>query len=478
MKQLLSLICFLAVFAVANAQTRPGDISVNDAAALGGQLGSGMTPSITQGITSTQGQANVPGYGTNPSQTQYFNGGHTTPTEPGSNRVAGCTNQNDVECQAVNLLKSSRITRPQFDLTNDPLKARVKGLTTNPSAQTGDIFSTYETCRTTTRTLDPVFETQICNDFSFTEDKTCKIGVDVVVDPDYVYKCLETIQSQANATCSVGRVVNVDTKYNYQCDQSPNKVDTYNCSKRLVVTCDPLIDGCDNGGIVPGSTQGDMRVWFGASGGGEYTLEFGTFADNYWGGWGAVYDRSLTFNINNKDGITKFALINAAFDDWIMVKVNGNLAYVGPYGGDRLEVVNNYITTYEPRSCRANSDGYGYSGWVCYDGGDYGYYNQKYYDSCTPSGGGYSCVTGDPNNGKVQYCATCFGYPELATNWNQSIFVDLRPFLVNGQNTIFMRTIVADVGEGAIRIAARMACPRQCYDNWDNQCAGLEQRSQ
>lgn len=148
------------------------------------------------------------------------------------------------------------------------------------------------------------------------------------------------------------------------------------------------------------STQSDMTMSWVPGGNGTYSLYLGTIGDNYWGGYGAVYDRSMTFNISNKDLYTKFTLAQAAFDDWLMVKVNGQIVYVGPYGGDRLDVVR--------------------VGWST----------------------------------RVQYCATCVSGVELSTNWNTSLNVDLRPYLRAGQNTIFMRTIVAGAGEGNIRIDA------------------------
>lgn len=160
------------------------------------------------------------------------------------------------------------------------------------------------------------------------------------------------------------------------------------------------------------STQSDMAMSWVPGGNGTYNLYLGTIADNYWGGYGAVYDRSMSFNISNKDLYTKFALAGAWFDDWLMVQVNGAVAYVGPYGGDRLEIAN------------------------------------VPYQYCDEWGCGYQYEQ------KVQYGPNSFGWPELRTNWGFGLNVDLRPYLRAGQNTIFMRTIVAGRGEGAIRIDA------------------------
>jgi hypothetical protein len=158
------------------------------------------------------------------------------------------------------------------------------------------------------------------------------------------------------------------------------------------------------------STQSDMAMSWVPGGNGTYSLYLGTIADNYWGGYGAVYDRSMSFNISNKDLYTKFNLAQASFDDWLMVKVNGAVAYVGPYGGDRLEVID-----------------------VCINMGE---------DGCT-----YYLP-------HVKYTSNLYGGAELRTNWNIPLNIDLRPYLRAGQNSIFMRTIVAGKGEGAIRIDA------------------------
>lgn len=160
------------------------------------------------------------------------------------------------------------------------------------------------------------------------------------------------------------------------------------------------------------STQSDMAMSWVAGGNGNYSLYLGTIADNYWGGYGAVYDRSMTFNLSSPGILTKFNLAGAWFDDWLHVKINDRTVYVGPYGGDRLEMVN------------------------------------VPYDSCDEWGCGTYYQL------QVKYGANSFGWPELGRNWGFGLNVDLRPYLQTGQNTIWMRTIVAGRGEGAIRIDA------------------------
>jgi hypothetical protein len=143
-------------------------MSKPDASALGKQLGTSAAPSIKQGITSGNPSQAVPGYtGANQNQTSYFQGGMGSTVGPGAAKVAGCNNQNDLECQAVNLVAKARLTRPQFQIqTNDPLLSKARAIGANPSGQIGDIFSTYDTCKSATTTTPAVFDTQICQEFS------------------------------------------------------------------------------------------------------------------------------------------------------------------------------------------------------------------------------------------------------------------------------------------------------------------------
>lgn len=189
------------------------------------------------------------------------------------------------------------------------------------------------------------------------------------------------------------------------------------CQKTLVLSCNRPIE-CDAGGIALDSLQSDMR-W-------TYTypyLTIGTISDNYWSGYCGVFDRSTRFTIEDINQVQDFTLIQAGFDDWIRVIVNGTLVYVGPYGGDRLEVV----TT-----------------------------------------GRYQLV---------QYSASSYGGCELSTSWNRSLNVDIKPYLHTGLNTIDMRVIVAGGGEGWVRFRATQYCDCQWAETWESTCSALEQQA-
>jgi hypothetical protein len=234
LKLLISFV--MATLLASNVAAQSNSAIARDAATQSGTtLGKALNPGLYQTITTGNPATVVPGYNTNPSQAQYFQNGNGTTVGPGSARVQGCTSQSDVECQAVNLLQQGPKTRPQMNLAGDPLIGRARSLNNTAPDVVGDMFSQYSSCHTTQVTVPPIFETQVCNDFSYIETKTCKMGQEVIVDPNYLYKCLQTIQAQSNATCTIGRVVQVDANYSYQCHMS-KAVETYRCRRTASVT--------------------------------------------------------------------------------------------------------------------------------------------------------------------------------------------------------------------------------------------------
>lgn len=383
MKRFILLGAVLAAFGVANAQTMGSPADAFNAGKEFANAGKGVASGQVNGAT---GSSVLPNYGTSAPESSIFQGGRNLIGGAGTSKQAQCENYRapnafqQQECDAVNFITKNASQRPKFniDKKTDPLLVGSKGIISNPGSTPG--ASTQQ--------------------------------------------------------CRVERVKNPATYITETCTETQT-LENLSCKRVLKVACDPDRDGCDQGGIVPNSWTGDMSTSFTPDGAGNYILQFGTIADNYWGGWGAVYDRTLTFDIRDVGLITRFALTYAHFDDWLLVKVNGAVVYVGPHGGDRLEVVSRTYTCgtdEKPRTCSDTS---------------------------------------------VQYCPTCFSSPELARNWDVWLNTDLKPYLRNGSNTIFMRTVVAGNGEGAIQITTRQMCPRNCRDEWDNsQCSPMEQRAQ
>jgi len=332
----------------------------------------------TATINTTTGTANVPKYNTSPPETSVYAGGKALIGGAGSTKQANCkgfkaaTAYDQQDCDAVNYMTKQPSEHPKFviDKKTDPLMVNSKSTIASPGTIPG---SGTSACHIEKTTVPGTFSTVTCVEAFTSEPLTC------------------------------------------------NRV--------LTVACAESADGCDQGGIVAGSWAGDMATTWTSDGAGNYILQFGTIEDNYWSGDGAVFDRTLTFDVKDLSLITVFSLTRAAFDDWIMVKVNDQLAYVGPYGGDRLNV----YTPADPK---------------------------------------------DVNAGKIQYCETCFGEPELSVSWNNSLNIDLIHLLKEGSNSVFVRTIVAGNGEGAVQFTTRQKCPRVCTDSWDeSQCAPLSTRA-
>ena len=122
-------------------------------------------------------------------------------------------------------------------------------------------------------------------------------------------------------------------------------------------------------------------------------LTIGTVADNYWGGWCASYDREFIFNIDDIEALSEFSLREVGFDDYLWIKLNDQTIYVGPDGGNKIEV-----------------------------------------------------TSGRVNNGSEHLAC------ERGTNWHlKDLNIDLLPLLVAGNNVIFTRTIVGGMGESWIK---------------------------
>lgn len=420
---LLTLSTWLFALGLASAQTMGTPAEAFQAGKDFANQGKGAAARQVNGST---GASALPYYGTTAPETANFQGGRQLIGAAGTGKQIECQTRQassgfeQQECDAVNFMSKNPTSRPKFtiDKRTDPILTGSRTVIQQPSV----------------------------------------------------------IPGASTQQCRVERTRNPATYVSETCSETQT-LENLSCKRVLQVVCDAQRDGCDQGGIVPDSWAGDMATSFTPDGSGNYILQFGTIANNYWGGWGAVYDRHLSFSLQDVRLITRFSLTRAAFDDWLLVKVNGRLVYVGPRGGDRLEIYSPtpVLESSGQRSCTTYWDEAG-SGWQCTDAGGGG--NVVSYPSCTAVAGGWSCTPSDARTGMVQYCADCFGSPELSTSWNLGLDIDLRPHLRNGSNEMFMRTIVAGGGEGAVQITTRQLCPRSCRDQWDNsQCAALEQRA-
>jgi hypothetical protein len=55
---------------------------------------------------------------------------------------------------------------------------------------------------------------------------------------------------------------------------------------------------------------------------------------------GKAYDYRVEFDIDRVDSVHSFKAVKINYDDFILIKLNGHIIYAGPFGGDKLEVLN------------------------------------------------------------------------------------------------------------------------------------------
>ncbi len=175
----------------------------------------------------------------------------------------------------------------------------------------------------------------------------------------------------------------------------------FSCTRSLSLGCSK-IGQCDNGVIVRGSFSGGMA--YKNSGGDALTI--GIDALGYYKGTCATFEETGSFKIANLDLLSDFKLVYINFDDYIEVKLNGHIVYVGPKGGDYIRVQQ--------------------------ENGENKVYNGRGYSPC-----------------------------ELNTHWNSEqnmprVSIDLKPYLKEGENIIQVKIIVSGTGEAWLKIAAKV----------------------
>ena len=222
-------------------------------------------------------------------------------------------------------------------------------------------------------------------------DETTKYKAEEMCDEYFDVKISE---------CLANQVVEIDPKYTYQCTKKREEREKV-CTDVVTAKCNNEGSNCNSGGIVMSSLNSDMQFTY------NYPeLIIGTIADNYWSGSCTVYDRSTTFDIINLDKITEFSIKQVGFDDYMWIKVNGHTVYVGPDGGDRIEVT----TEKEVHS-------FGHIKWETEN-------------------------IGVTNGAGLRGC-------ERMTNWVRNVDIDLKNlrYLHEGKNEIWIRVIVSGHGK-------------------------------
>jgi hypothetical protein len=140
-------------------------------------------------------------------------------------------------------------------------------------------------------------------------------------------------------------------------------------------------------------------------------LRLGRVGHDYWHGRCAAYDKLSNFKVTNKADIKEFKLLDVVFDDYLWIKINDNTIYVGPDGGNQISVVNGRAVT---------------------------------------------------NGNTVTFCER--------DRSHRSVDIDLKPYLKEGENTIWMRLIVSIAGDVWMNISVKQDCCDKWQETWENLC--------
>ena len=223
------------------------------------------------------------------------------------------------------------------------------------------------------------------------------------------------------------------------------------------------------------------------------------------------YNRSVRFDVASPKSLDEMAIIAEGFDDWMKVDVNGTTVFVGPKGGNMLswnrtphsiesgcgwngseytcwrngvnttDVDRNFNALAPYSGCYKTSESVAdvpiypvptdplapttkkekTSVWNCPVTFNYCQWTNGHYECrnavCPYNSvqfmSGISYVNSVPWNGTNGGC----GSPELSTSWRFNNYIDLRPYLRSGSNTITMNTVTWGTGEGYIRVRSK-AC--------------------
>lgn len=385
------------------------------------KLGSGVSNNIKQPENYTPRYTNNP-----PLAEQYYGGGVSLPTQYGESKIAGC--KNNVadsnlylrqECEGVNFIANNKTQKPDVTVSaneklvqgtqriaGDPAETLDKYKWKYPVNADGSIGTVPTTaCPTETIELPAVVVKKSCSQYTGAELFLCEAALNVKVDPNWNYSCLET-------------------KYQNQ---------RYECGKKLTVVCENTPD-CTAAGVQAGSFQGDMHLHFWKNPhNNRHLLRFGSIGDNYWGD--GQYDREFTVHLKNIKNLSVFSLDRVEYDDWLVVKVNDTIVY-SSHGNKMLE------------------------------------YKEKYFEEEDYDGSVY--LTGIA--GVFTDSDTFIGGRERGISWKRDLNIDLRPFLREGKNTIWTRTIVGHLGENALMFSVHQYCEPVCHEKWENGCAEYEKR--
>lgn len=256
-----------------------------------------------------------------------------------------------------------------------------------------------------------------------------------------------------------------------------------------VIYVAPLTASADGGAFDSATTSADVSVTQVPS---NSSIKEYIIGNNHTATWNTgTYSRSVFFNLENVDDLEELAIVEEGFDDWMLVAINGYTVFVGPRGGDMLQMGTGTAQSEPSNQCSVSG-----SGWKCTSivpvagvppncpAGSFvhtqpGEFGTEYlcareesrlYDSCSLNYFGgendtISCRRGCPAN-MVQYWQNPGMAPpvgefpgcgnwELSTSWRFNTYIDLRPYLQVGANELYFFVITYGTGEGFVRVRTR-----------------------
>lgn len=247
-------------------------------------------------------------------------------------------------------------------------------------------------------------------------------------------------RTRATSTCQLNRRIDVEANVRYRCDEDSTRIHK-TCHRTLTKVCGQA-GVCDTAGLRLESLQSD----YGASVQGNGLILIGKVGIRTWcGDFCSTRDRNVRFEINNVGAVQTFQIVNGGFDDWIHIKLNGHVVWVGH--GDRnrgdisVQTHNHTVRRFGCYAGRCGRDGTGSYGW-------------------------YNATVRWP---RVYQGNHILGSCERGTHWPIPQ-IDLKPYLREGQNHLEVRIISSGCGDGYFRIRAQSSCCNSWRESWVETC--------
>jgi hypothetical protein len=410
----LIILMLFASFAFAEEE------ALNSAFQEGKNFGGSINEGAASGINTGNVQDKIPLYGTQPTETQFFQGGQGELSGHGVTKMQMCTTASPdpdpikrQECEAINFLAKNPQIRPQFNIDkNDSMFLKAKNIENNAESffkGFGMSMGNSTQCTTKTETIPAQYTTETCS----------------------------SLKEVGEQQCTMGRIINIDVDSNFQCEQTINAYETLKCRRSSVVTCTGGGVGCAPSGIKSDSVliygfgrflvhPIDGSYWFVSAG----TINpDGSYSNNAYfrGNYYDVFQSDIYFDIVNKSTIATFFLNQILYDDNIAVWLNGNLIFHST-GGTDFSICN----VDQNGMIKGVNDGVHGCVRTYFEGG------RDYYDY-----GGF----------------------------------ELKNYLIEGRNHVRIKVVIGSKGDAIVRFKTLAYCPPNCSVQTNNQCASLEARA-